>query len=257
MLQLLVDAVKDYAIIMLDTGGRVLTWNPTAQRLKGWKPDEIIGQHFSRFYPAEDVEKGKTEMELKVAQREGRFEDEGWRVRHANRPHLREHRNRAECGSRSGHGCHPAQLTEIPMNPTTQPPTPSTEGEIPIKTESDIVATRRQVRDAAAQLGFGITDVTRIVTAASELARNVFKYAGEGVMRWKRVETPTQAGLELRFVDRGPGIADIKLAMQEGYSTSKGLGLGLPGVKRLMDEMDIQSEPGKGTTVTLKKWRKS
>src|SRR6266850_921796 len=81
MLQLLVDSVKDYAIIMLDTEGRVLTWNPTAQRLKGWKADEIIGQNFSRFYPAEDIEKGKTQMELKVAEREGRFEDEGWRVR--------------------------------------------------------------------------------------------------------------------------------------------------------------------------------
>src|ERR1043165_3679213 len=81
MLRLLVESVKDYSIIMLDTNGRVLTWNPTAERLKGWKADEIIGQHFSRFYPKEDVEKGKTEMELKGAEREGRYEDEGWRVR--------------------------------------------------------------------------------------------------------------------------------------------------------------------------------
>ena len=81
MLQLLVDTVKDYAIIMLDTEGRVVSWNSGAERLKGWKPHEIIGQHFSRFYPAEDIEKGKTEMELRVAEREGRFEDEGWRVR--------------------------------------------------------------------------------------------------------------------------------------------------------------------------------
>ena len=81
LLQLLVDSVRDYAIIMLDPRGNVISWNPTAERLKGWRHDEIIGQHFSRFYPAEDVEQGKTEMELRVATQEGRFEDEGWRVR--------------------------------------------------------------------------------------------------------------------------------------------------------------------------------
>jgi serine/threonine-protein kinase RsbT len=129
------------------------------------------------------------------------------------------------------------------------------QGELTIKTESDIVAARRTVRDAATQAGFTPTDVTRIVTAASELARNVFKYAGEGVMRWRGVDSDDNPGLELQFVDQGPGIADINLAMQEGYSTSKGLGLGLPGVKRLMDEMEIQSAVGKGTTVILKKWR--
>lgn len=81
MLRLLVENIKDYAIIMLDPNGLVLTWNPTSERLKGWKADEIVGQHFSRFYAKEDIDKGKTEMELKVAEREGRFEDEGWRVR--------------------------------------------------------------------------------------------------------------------------------------------------------------------------------
>jgi rsbT co-antagonist protein RsbR len=81
LLQLLVDTVRDYAIILLDPQGKVLTWNVGAERLKGWKANEIIGQHFSRFYPAEDVAKGKTEMELKVAREEGRYEDEGWRVR--------------------------------------------------------------------------------------------------------------------------------------------------------------------------------
>lgn len=81
LLQLLVDSVKDYAIIMLDPQGNVISWNPTAERLKGWRPDEIIGQHFSRFYPAEDIEQGKTEMELRIAAQDGRFEDEGWRVR--------------------------------------------------------------------------------------------------------------------------------------------------------------------------------
>jgi PAS domain S-box-containing protein len=81
LLQLLVDNIRDYAIIFLDPKGSVLTWNDAAQRLKGWTADEIIGQHFSRFYPPEDVARGKTEMELTVATREGRFEDEGWRVR--------------------------------------------------------------------------------------------------------------------------------------------------------------------------------
>ena len=133
----------------------------------------------------------------------------------------------------------------------------SLQGEISIKSEGDIVTARRTVREAAVQLGFTLTDVTRIVTAASELARNVFKYAGEGVMRWRGLETEAQPGLELQFVDRGPGISDVNLAMQEGYSTSKGLGLGLPGVKRLMDEMEIQSSPGNGTTIILKKWRSS
>jgi serine/threonine-protein kinase RsbT len=129
------------------------------------------------------------------------------------------------------------------------------EGELSIKNEGDIVAARRSVREAAVQLGFPLTDVTRIVTAASELARNVYKYAGHGVMRWRGLENEPRAGLELQFVDQGPGIEDVNLAMQEGYSTSKGLGLGLPGVKRLMDEMEIQSAPGKGTIITLKKWR--
>jgi PAS domain S-box-containing protein len=81
LLQLLVDSIKDYAIIFLDKEGTVLTWNSAAERLKGWKANEIIGQNFARFYPPEDVEKGKTQMELKVASEEGRFEDEGWRVR--------------------------------------------------------------------------------------------------------------------------------------------------------------------------------
>jgi PAS domain S-box-containing protein len=81
MLRMLVDSVRDYAIILLDPQGNVISWSAAAERLKGWKADEIIGQHFSRFYPAEDLEKGKTELELRVAAQEGRFEDEGWRVR--------------------------------------------------------------------------------------------------------------------------------------------------------------------------------
>jgi len=135
--------------------------------------------------------------------------------------------------------------------------TTSTAGELTIQTETDIVAARRTVREAASQLGFGITDVTRIVTAASELARNVFKYAGEGVMRWRPLEDGGRSGMELQFEDKGPGIANIAQALEEGYSTGGGLGMGLPGARRLMDAMEIQSIVGQGTTVTLKKWRRS
>jgi len=118
-----------------------------------------------------------------------------------------------------------------------------------------VVAVRRKVREVAVEAGFGITDVTRVVTAASELARNIYKYAGEGVLRWRHLEEPNRRGVELEFVDHGPGIADIALAQEQGFTTGEGLGLGLPGARRLMDEMDIQSVVGKGTTIILKKWR--
>jgi serine/threonine-protein kinase RsbT len=128
------------------------------------------------------------------------------------------------------------------------------EGEVSIRTEADIIAARRAVREVVVALGFGLTDVTRIVTASSELARNVFKYGGGGVMRWRRVESNGRRGVELQFIDHGPGISDVGLALQQGYSTAKGLGLGLPAAKRLMDELDIHSVIGEGTTVTSKKW---
>jgi serine/threonine-protein kinase RsbT len=126
--------------------------------------------------------------------------------------------------------------------------------EMPIRTEGDIVLVRRTAREAATQAGFSSTDVTRIVTASSELARNIFKYAGQGRMRWCTIVQGDRAGLLLEFQDDGPGIADIQLAMQEGYSSSGGLGMGLPGAKRLVDELEISSSAGQGTVVTLKKW---
>jgi serine/threonine-protein kinase RsbT len=129
------------------------------------------------------------------------------------------------------------------------------EGEIAIQTEGDIVATRHTVREIAVEIGFGITDITRIVTAASELARNVYKYGGGGIVRWRRVASSERSGIELQFIDQGPGIADVSKALEAGYSTGQGLGLGLPAARRLMDELDIQSSPGQGTCVTLKKWR--
>ncbi len=131
-----------------------------------------------------------------------------------------------------------------------------TGGEVDILDESHIVTVRKTVRDAAVQLGFGVTDMTRIVTAASELARNVYRYAGSGVMRWSVLEMEDQIGIQLVFEDRGPGIANIEQALTPGHSTSGGLGMGLPGTKRLMDEMEITSQVGAGTTVLVRKWRR-
>ena len=131
------------------------------------------------------------------------------------------------------------------------------EGEFRIGTESDIVTARRFVRAAAVALGFGIIDVTRIVTAASELTRNIYHYAGSGVMRWHALSQGGRQGLELVFEDQGPGIADVAQAMEAGFSTGKGLGLGLPGAKRLMDEMTIESRLGQGTAVRVRKWLKA
>jgi serine/threonine-protein kinase RsbT len=129
-------------------------------------------------------------------------------------------------------------------------------GEFRITSENDIVMARKVVRDAATALGFGLTDVTRIVTAASELTRNIYHYAKSGVMRWRSLNQGARVGLELTFEDNGPGIPDIDRAMEAGFSTGKGLGMGLPGSKRLMDELTIESAVGKGTTVVVRKWLK-
>ncbi len=134
--------------------------------------------------------------------------------------------------------------------------TATDEAVVPIHVEGDVVVARRAVRDAANRMGFGITDTTRIVTAASELARNIVKYAGTGTMLIRAIEQEARAGLELVFADRGPGIADIPQALTEGYSTTGGLGMGLPGAKKLMDHMHIQSKVGEGTCVVVRKWRR-
>src|SRR4030088_2736894 len=114
--------------------------------------------------------------------------------------------------------------------------------EVALLTETDIVVVRKSVREAAIRLGFGITDVTRIITAASQLARNVFLYTGSGVVRCRGVNRSDQSGPELNVEHNGPGIAHVDRAMQPGCTTGNGLGLGLPGTKRLMDEMEIESE---------------
>lgn len=130
-------------------------------------------------------------------------------------------------------------------------------GFLHIKSENDIVSCRKLIRDLTTQLGFGVTDVTRIVTSVSELARNVFIHAKQGEMHWKLMQKVGSIGIELVFIDQGPGIADIGLAMQPGFTTTNTMGMGLPGVKRLMDEMQIDSAIGTGTTVTVTKWAKA
>lgn len=128
-------------------------------------------------------------------------------------------------------------------------------GTHPIKSEGDIVTCRKLIRNAATSAGFGMTDVTRIVTAVSELARNVYVHAGsEGEMRWEVMRQPGQIGIRLEFEDNGKGIADIEQAMEAGFTTAGSMGMGLSGVKRLMDDMQIKSEINVGTIVTVTKW---
>ena len=129
-------------------------------------------------------------------------------------------------------------------------------GEVRIEAESDIVVVRRAVREASTLLGFRGTDVTRIVTSASELARNVVVHGGGvGVMRWRQERKGPKIAIELTFEDRGPGIEDVEQVLAPGFTTAKGLGMGLPGAKRLMGDLEISSIPGEGTTVTVRKWR--
>ena len=129
-------------------------------------------------------------------------------------------------------------------------------GEVRIEAESDVVVVRRVVREASTLLGFKGTDVTRIVTSASELARNVVVHGGgTGVMRWRQEKKGPKIAIELTFEDRGPGITDLEQVLAPGYTTGRGLGMGLPGAKRLMGDLEIESVPGEGTTVTVRKWR--
>lgn len=125
---------------------------------------------------------------------------------------------------------------------------------MPVATDKDIVEARQLARTLAEQLGFSAGDATVVATAVSELARNVVDYAPPGEVVVRIVENGSRRGLVLIVRDDGPGIRDLSLAMRDGFSTGGRLGLGLPGVRRLMDEFEIISEPGKGTCVTVKKW---
>ena len=126
---------------------------------------------------------------------------------------------------------------------------------VPVRTAEDIVRVRRDVRAAAVTAGFSLVNQTKLVTAASEIARNTVDYGGGGELRIETLREGTRIGIKLVFSDQGPGIADLKLALTDGYTTGSGLGLGLSGAKRLSSEFDIQSEPGKGTIVTVVRWK--
>jgi serine/threonine-protein kinase RsbT len=127
---------------------------------------------------------------------------------------------------------------------------------VPINTDTDVVAARQKGRELATVLGFVSTDSTLLATAISELARNIIRYAKKGEILIASVQSGDRVGITVVARDNGPGIANISLSMQDGFSTSGGLGLGLPGVKRLMDEFHLVSDVNKGTTVTIKKWKR-
>ncbi len=125
---------------------------------------------------------------------------------------------------------------------------------ITIQSDTDIIMVRQQARILAKELGFSASDLTLIATALSELARNIVEYANQGEIILSQVHQGEHQGLVIIARDNGPGIADIERAMQDGYSTGRGLGMGLPGTKRLMDEFEITSGMGQGTTVKVTKW---
>jgi serine/threonine-protein kinase RsbT len=128
------------------------------------------------------------------------------------------------------------------------------ESRVAIRSDTDLVTARQEGRTLAQRIGFSSSDQTAIATAISELGRNILKYAGSGEIVLGHTNTGCKHALIVIARDEGPGISDVALAMQDGYSTSNGLGLGLPGTRRLMDEFNIDSALGRGTTVTVKKW---
>jgi serine/threonine-protein kinase RsbT len=126
---------------------------------------------------------------------------------------------------------------------------------LPIRTSADVVAVRQKVRAIATELRFSLVDQTKLVTAASELARNTLEHGKGGEVRLEVVENEPRRGLRLVFEDRGPGIPDVALALKDGYTTGGGLGLGLGGARRLVNEFDVESAPGQGTRVVAVRWR--
>ena len=127
--------------------------------------------------------------------------------------------------------------------------------EMSIHSSADVVLVRQAVRQLAVKLGFSLVDQTKIVTAASELARNTLDYGGGGTVKLEALHEGIRRGLQLTFEDSGPGIPDIELALKDGFTTGNGLGMGLSGTKRLVNEFNIVSRDGEGTTVTIIKWK--
>ena len=127
-------------------------------------------------------------------------------------------------------------------------------GTQPILIEQDVVLARQTTRKLATECGMRLIDLTKLVTAVSELARNTMVYGGGGDMDWQILEENGRVGLRITFRDEGPGIPDIKLAMTDGWTSGSGLGLGLIGAKRLVNEFELDTEPGKGTRITITRW---
>lgn len=125
----------------------------------------------------------------------------------------------------------------------------------PIRTSEDVVVVRQAVREFARAARFSLVDETKIVTAASELARNVLVYGGGGTVRLEVLNADTRSGVRLCFADEGPGIPDVELALRDGFSTGGGLGLGLGGARRLANEFELDTKPGSGTRITITRWR--
>ncbi|HEX2552693.1 MAG TPA: anti-sigma regulatory factor [Microvirga sp.] len=126
---------------------------------------------------------------------------------------------------------------------------------LPIRTSDDVVRVRQEARTRAVEIGLSLVDQTKIVTAASELARNTLDYGGGGTARLQIVQNGLRKGLKLTFEDEGPGIADIDLALKDGFTTGNGLGLGLSGARRLSNEFEIDSKVGEGTRVSITRWK--
>jgi serine/threonine-protein kinase RsbT len=129
------------------------------------------------------------------------------------------------------------------------------ECKVPIRSERDIVLARQKGRTLAAELGFSVGNATLVATAISELARNIVSYAGKGEIVMRAARDSDRTGITIVASDSGPGIADLTLALRDGFSTSGSLGIGLPGARRLMDEFNIDSQPGHGTIITVTKWK--
>ena len=128
-------------------------------------------------------------------------------------------------------------------------------GRMPLRKETDIVIARQAVRQLAIRLKFSLVDQTKMVTAASELARNALVYGGGGDMDWEVVHNGARRGLKLSFVDQGPGIPDTALALTDGWTSGGGLGLGRSGTRRLVNDFELHSEPGAGTRVVITRWQ--
>jgi serine/threonine-protein kinase RsbT len=126
---------------------------------------------------------------------------------------------------------------------------------LPLRTEQDIVITRQTVRKLTIELNFGLVDQTKMVTAASELARNTMTYGGGGTVLWEVCVDGIRKGLRLTFEDKGPGIPDLDLAMKDGWTSGSGLGMGLSGSKRLVNDFTLFSKPGEGTRVAITRWK--